>query len=372
MRVALVITKGEPGGAQTHVAELCGALRGACDFLALVGGPSDSALERALARMAIRVEPIPALSNKLSAGSVLASVRQVARAARDWDADVVHVHSAVASAVGRMAARLAGIPVVYTAHGFAFKPAVAPLRRLAAYAGERVLAPLSTHLICVSAAELDLAMSLGMPRHKVSVISNGIADTALRARPGEEPARVVMVARMAAPKRHDLLLRAIRILASRGRSPAETLLAGAGPLMEKWRAAAAGVPGVRFCGDVADVPAMLARCQVFVLVSDHEGQPISVMEAMRAGLPVVASDLPGIRSQVTHGVEGLLTSCDPVAIADALESLIGDPALRARMGAAARLRYENDFSAAAMAERVSQVYAQAAAVHRRTASARPG
>jgi glycosyltransferase involved in cell wall biosynthesis len=361
MRIAIVITKGEIGGAQTHVAELCAALHGHCEFLALIGGPRDSALQKSLASMGIDVQPIAALDNKVTPRALLSSIGEVARAARDWGADVIHVHSAVASAVGRMAGWLARIPVVYTAHGFAFKPQVPPLRRFAAYAAERLLAPFSSHLICVSAAERTLAAKLHMRGERVSVISNGIADSALRARPGDQPVRIVMVARMAAPKRHDLLLQSHEILLQRGCAAAEVLLAGSGPLMERWRAAARSLPTVRFCGDVDDVPAMLARSQAFVLLSDHEGQPISVMEAMRAGLPVVASDLPGIRGQVTHGVEGLLVPPDPVAIANALQFLVCNPAARARMGAAARLRYERDFSATAMAERVSRVYAQAAA-----------
>jgi len=370
MRIALVITKGELGGAQTHVAELCAALRGRCDFLALVGGPRDSPLQKKLAAMGIEVKAICALSNKVTPRALLASVGQIAQAAHDWGADVIHVHSAVASAVGRMAGWRAGIPVVYTAHGFAFKPQVAPLRRFAAYAAERLLAPFSTHLICVSPAERTLAAKLHMARGTVSVISNGVADSALRARPADEPARVVMVARMAPPKRHDLLLQAQQILVARGLGAPEVLFAGTGPLEPRWRAAASALPSVRFGGDVDDVASLLARSQVFMLLSDHEGQPISIMEAMRAGLPVIASDLPGIRGQLTDGVEGLLVPPEPVAIADALQSLLCDPATRVRMGAAARRRYEREFSASAMGERVSAVYLQAAAA-RYTAPARP-
>lgn len=370
MRIALVITKGELGGAQTHVAELCAALRQRCDFLALIGGPRDSALQRTLSAIGIPVEPIAALGNAITPLALLSSIDEIGRAARGFGADVIHVHSAVASAVGRMAGWLSRIPVVYTVHGFAFKPQVPRLRRFAALAGERVLAPFSTHFICVSDAERALASRLHIASDKVSVISNGVADSALRARPGEGPARLVMVARMAPPKRHDLLLKAHELLVARGCGASEVLLAGTGPLAQRWHDAARHLPAVRFCGDVGDVPTLLARSHAFVLLSDHEGQPISVIEAMRAGLPVVASDLPGIRGQVTHGVEGLLVAPEPVAIADALQFLICNPAVRARMGAAARLRYEKDFSAEAMGERVSRVYVQAAAA-RLSGRARP-
>jgi glycosyltransferase involved in cell wall biosynthesis len=247
-------------------------------------------------------------------------------------------------------------------HGFAFKPQVPLLRRFCAFAGERVLAPLSSHVICVSPAEHALALKLGMQQQCISVISNGVSDTALRANPAGSPAALIMVARMAAPKRHDLLLQALRVLQARGVAPPTTVLAGGGPLLAAWReaAAAAGLSCVNFVGDVSDVDARLANSQVFVLLSDHEGHPISVIEAMRAGLPVIASNLPGIRAQITSGIEGLLTTHDPQDIADAVERLVCDPLLRARMGAAARRRFEAEFSAGRMAEKVEGVYDRSA------------
>lgn len=362
MRVVLVITKGELGGAQTHVAELCGALRDRCDFLVLIGGSGQSPLGDALASMKIPVESVPGLSNAVSPPSLLASVRQVADHARAWRADVIHVHSAVAAVVGRIAGWVAAVPVVYTVHGFAFKPQVPPVRRFCAFVAERLLAPLSTHVICVSHAERELALKLGLPPQRLSVISNGVSDSALRSQPSSLPATLIMVARMAPPKRHDLLLQALRVLQARGVAAPQTVLAGGGPLLAKWReaASASGLSCVSFCGDISDVDARLAQCQVFVLLSDHEGQPISVIEAMRAGLPIIASDLPGIRAQITPGVEGLLTCHEPEAIADAVERVVSDPLLRARLGAAARRRFESEFSASCMAEQVAAVYGRSA------------
>lgn len=362
MRVVLLITKGEVGGAQTHVIELCGALRDRCDFLVLIGGCEQSPLRDTLMSMNIRVESVKALSNKVSPPSLIANVRQVAGYARSWGADVIHVHSAVAAVVGRIAGRLTRIPVVYTVHGFAFKPEFPLARRVFAFTGERLLAPFSKHVICVSPAERDLTLQLGVPASRVSVINNGISDSPLRADPAQEPATLIMVARMAFQKRHDLLLEALEVLRARGIALPRTLLAGDGPLGTGLRdaAAASGFSCVSFCGDISNVAATLAQCQVFVLLSRYEGHPISVIEAMRAGLPIVASDLPALRGMITNGVEGLLTSDDPHEIAAALERLIGDPALRSRMGAAARCRYETDFSAAGMAEKVARVYGEAA------------
>jgi glycosyltransferase involved in cell wall biosynthesis len=369
MRVLLVITKGELGGAQTHVAQLCGALRDRCSFLVLIGGGARSPLEDALSVLDIPVVSSPGLDNTPSAGSLLACARQIVRYARSWRADLIHVHSAVAAALGRLAGLVAQVPVVYTVHGFAFKPQVPLLRRYCAFAAERVLAPFSTHTICVCQAERELAAALGIGSDRVTVISNGLADTAARARPANEPAQVVMLARIAAPKRQDLLIGALQVLRARGLSVPRTVCAGSGPLLAKCRAAASesALACVSFPGDVRDVEAALALSQVFVLLSDHEGQPISIIEAMRAGLPVLASDLPGVRAQITDGVEGLLTPNEPKEIAERLRRLTQDPMLRARMGAAGRRRFESEFSAARMGERVVCVY-ETAARRRRLAS----
>lgn len=358
MRVVLVITKGELGGAQTHVAELCSALRDRCEFLVLIGGCERSPLRDALTALNIRVESLPELSNRLSPRSLLVSLLQVRRYAQSWGADLIHVHSALAGVVGRVAARLAGIPVVYTVHGFGFKPQVPFVRRACAYIGERLLAPFSTHFICVSSTEREFALRLGIPPSRISVIANGLSDSPLRAAPSSSPATLIMVARMAAPKRHDLLLKALQVLRARGIAPPPTVMAGAGPLMTQVGEAASAfdLSCITMSGDVPDIAARLSQAQIFVLLSDHEGHPISVIEAMRAGLPIVASDLPGIRGQVTDGVEGLLTGGEPAQVANAIERLIADPELRDRMGAAARCRYEKEFSAFGMAEQVEDVY----------------
>jgi glycosyltransferase involved in cell wall biosynthesis len=371
MRVLMVITKGELGGAQTHVVELCGALRHSHRFHVLIGGSEQSPLGQALGSLDIPTTSLPELSNAASVRSVLTSARRIASHARAWRADVIHVHSAVAAVVGRLAGCLARVPVVYTVHGFAFKPQVPRLRRFCAFAAERVLVPLTTHLICVCPAERQLAGQLGVNPERVSVISNGLSDTACLAHPAATPANLIMVARMAAPKRHDLLLQALQLLRGRGVTPPETMLIGGGPLLANWRerAQASALDCVRFCGDVSDVPERLARSQVFVLLSDHEGQPISVIEAMRAGVPIIASDLPGVRAQITDAVEGLLTPNAPGPIADRLQRLLGDPALRERMGAAARRRFEAEFSATRMADQVALVY-ERVGMHARLA--RPG
>ena len=129
LHVLLVITKGEIGGAQTHVIELCRALRGQVCFSAVIGGDDGTFLEQALRELGVQTTTLPALRNSLNPLRIFGSVRALLAQLRTQPPDLIHVHSAVAGVVARLAGKLRGIPVVYTVHGFGFKPqAPAPIR----------------------------------------------------------------------------------------------------------------------------------------------------------------------------------------------------------------------------------------------------
>lgn len=119
-------------------------------------------------------------------------------------------------------------------------------------------------------------------------------------------------------------------------------------------------PGrIRFPGCVDDVAGLLASAQLFVLASDHEGLPLSVLEAMRAGLPIVASDLPGIREQFDTAPAALIAPDDDASMADTLTALAADPDLRRAMGEAARKRWEQAFGIEPMVKATWQIYQRA-------------
>ncbi|MFM7024815.1 MAG: sugar transferase, partial [Limnohabitans sp.] len=226
---------------------------------------------------------------------------------------------------------------------------------------EAVLAAWTTRMVCVSAHERTLAERLPMDPSRVSVIPNALSDVAWRHRhESDAPPSVAMVARMAPPKRHDLLLQALSRMAAEGQQPAVHLL-GDGPLRPvlQQQAAALGLSQVHFCGDVRNVAEQLAGHPIFVLVSDHEGLPMSLIEAMRAGMAIVASRLPGVEELLVDGESALLVANDPVAISEAMQRLLRDAPLRHRLGQAARQRYERRHTPQAMACRVLQVYEEA-------------
>ena len=114
---------------------------------------------------------------------------------------------------------------------------------------------------------------------------------------------------------------------------------------------------IHFSGEVHDVPARLAQSSLFVLVSRWEGLPRSIIEAMRAGLPVVASDVGGVRELVEDGVTGyLVPSGDVALLRQWLQELIESPTLRTQMGQAGRRRFEEQFQFEAMFQKTLGVY----------------
>lgn len=353
-RIAYLITNSEIGGAQSHVADLLQSMAGKADTVLLAGGdgPLFDIAKQAGAR-AIRLER---LDNALSPWRAIAALREMVKALKQVAPDLIHAHSAKAGALGRIAGFLLGIPVIYTVHGFAFKPEAPARQRIAARVAEWMLAPLTARVICVAEAERRLAKALPLPADRIAVVPNGIADTIQRATLENPMRRIVMVARFAAPKRPDAVIRAF----ARSSLPdCELVLAGDGPEREAMQQLAEAIaPGrVSFQGSVTDIAGLLATAQAFTLASDHEGFPLSVLEAMRAGLPIIASDLPGIREQLEDGKHGLLVNHhDESALSAAFERLAGEPALRASLGRAARQRWEQLFGLKRMADATWTIY----------------
>ena len=360
LHVLQVITKGEIGGAQTHVIELCRALRGQVRFSALIGGEGGTFLEQALQGLDVATQALPQLRNSLNPLRVLASVRALRAHMRADPPDLIHVHSAVAGVVARLAGKLSQTPVVYTVHGFGFKPQAPLLVRANAWLAEALLAAWTTRMVCVSEHEKTLAAQLPMDPARASVIPNAIADVVWHSPQRVPEPSLVMVARMAPPKRHDLLLQALALLAQDGLRPATRLL-GDGPQRAEHQRLASqlDLPHVTFSGDVHNVPEQLAQHQVFVLLSDHEGLPMSLIEAMRAGMAIVATRLPGVEELLTHNESALLVPNDPFEIAQALRCLLQDAPLRQRLAQAARARYDARHRPEAMAAQLLQVYEEA-------------
>jgi glycosyltransferase involved in cell wall biosynthesis len=266
--------------------------------------------------------------------------------------DLVHAHMPVSGFLARSAARLVGVPrIAYTGHGFLFnQPAPWP-RRAASFCLEWLGGQLTDVFMTVSEEEAVDARRLGIARRPVA-IGNGRdpgrfhPDPAARARVrevlGTPPERVVVVvvSRLVRHKGHRELLAAMQqVPEGELWVVGERLSSDRGPDLAPLFANAGLGERLKLLGYREDVPAVLAGADIFALPSHFEGLPMSVIEAMLTGLPVVATNIRGPREQVVDGVTGLLVPpCSVEPLANALARLAGDVALRGAMGVAGRER----------------------------------
>ena len=198
---------------------------------------------------------------------------------------------------------------------------------------------------------------LGLKADRIQAVPNAVVDDAPRADP-HSAGGFIMVARTDAAKDHRTALRAF----ARVGTSMRFAFVGDGTddpdFIAQARAwAGPAVDRVQLLGGRSDVAALLAGSSVFVLASHYEGLPQSILEAMRGGLPIIASRVGGVPELVDDGVNGpLVPPDDPKALAVAMTELANDPTLRQRMGQASRERFETRFSMDRLRDRVTAVY----------------
>lgn len=263
--------------------------------------------------------------------------------------DLVHAHMPISGVLGRLAAKACGVRrIAYTCHGFLFNQPSALWRRALGWGAEFLAARCTDVFLTVSAAEADDARRLLRVRNPVAV-GNG-ADP-VRYQPDPAARRRIRAA-LDVPADRPVILIASRqvrhkgypeLLAAMDQVDAELWVAGGrlasdhGASMEPYFAACRPRLPLRRLGWRQDMPDLLAAADIFVLPSHFEGLPLSVIEAMMAGVPVVTSDIKGCRELVRNGVNGVLVPPgDAAALATALNRLANDAALRHRMGEAGR------------------------------------
>jgi glycosyltransferase involved in cell wall biosynthesis len=331
-KVLIVITLAEAGGAQTYVAQLLPAL--AERFQVTVAAHGDGPLRDAARAAGVQFVRLRHVRRSIGPRDVLGLLELIVLMRRSRP-DVVHTNSSKAGVLGRLAAAIARAPVrIFTVHGWAFAAATGLSSTFYLWA-DRLMSPLTSATICVSEHSRAAGSAARTCRASATVVIPNAVDVEAARRASLEgaPPVVVAVGRLAHPKDPLTLVRALGAV----RTPFRALLVGDGP--ERAAVEAELAPGVELTGTRADVPELLAGADVFVLSSRSEGAPVSILEAMAAGLPVVASDVGGVREQVADGETGLLVPAgDAGALASALERLLADTGLRRRLGAAGRDR----------------------------------
>ncbi|MCC7384177.1 MAG: glycosyltransferase [Deltaproteobacteria bacterium] len=366
------------GGPALHtilLSEGLSASRGSRYETTLVGGalePGEASLEGLARERAVDVELIPEMRRSLSPRHDTVALAKLVRLLRRLRPTIVHTHTAKAGAIGRVAARIARVPLVFhTFHGHVFDGYFTGGRSRAFLAAERNLGRLTDRIIAISPAQReDLAFKYQVaPIEKIELVPLGLeldrfrridldGRGALRRELALSPDAplVLSVGRLVPIKRFDLLIDAFGRV-SAVRPDAALVIAGDGEpsFRAELEARARRVSGrIFFLGWRRDLERLYRDADVFALTSDNEGTPVAVIEAVSAGLPVVATDVGGLRDILEPEMGRRVGRGDSMALAQALLTALDPPV--GRVPEPVRDRMVTTFSHRRLISDVSRLY----------------
>jgi glycosyltransferase involved in cell wall biosynthesis len=375
-----VIARLNMGGPALHVSYLSAGLRGRGYETTLVAGnvsPGEQSMAYVAEEQGVPVLLMPHLHREISPLQDLLATFRLARMIREQRPHIIHTHTAKAGAIGRFAAVLAGKArppiVVHTFHGHVLRGYFGRYRTAIFRGLERMLARVADTLIAVSPEVRDDLVALGVvPPEKFTVIRLGI-ELDERVAAAEEARRrtrrimgvpdhrflVGWIGRMTGVKRGADVLRAFRLLRDQG-IDATLCMVGDGPergQLEQLAGELGLMHDCLFAGYQEDVGPFFASFDAFVLPSANEGTPVTAIESLASGCPVVATRVGGVPDVVEEGVDGFMVEPgDLDALADRLARLAADPELRARMGAAGRERIPPRYGVERLIDDVDGLY----------------
>ncbi len=380
VKVLRVIARLNVGGPALHVAYLAGGLAERGYDTTLVAGTlarGEESMAAAASQRGVTIVPLDELHREVAPLRDLRAILRLARLIRRERPDILHTHTAKAGAVGRVAALISGRArpsvIVHTFHGHVLRGYFNPLTTLGFRLLERWLATFTTALIAVSPEVRDDLVRLGVaPAEKFAIVRLGIElDERVSAAEGAraEVRRILGVApgafligwvgRMTAVKRTEDVLRALSGLLERG-VDAYVCLVGDGPdrhQLERYAHELGIVRRCLFVGYQNEMGRFYQAIDALVLPSINEGTPVSVIEALAAERPAVATRVGGIPDVIRDGVDGFLVDAGDVDdLAKKLALLAREPARRAAMGAEGRARVLERYAVERLVDDIDLLY----------------
>ena len=372
-KIIYLITKSNFGGAQKYVYELALAAQArGWDVSVACGGTGEKnaglgLLASKLTAVDIRVTPIHHFMRNVSFDDDITAFFEVKRLLKDERPDILHVTSSKAGGIGGIAGRMAHVPrIIFTSHGLTIDETWRPFwQRLMIYIGTWLTMHFAHHSIMISSETYKRARRMPGMRKSVHFIKNGVAPvdfldknvarTELEIHIPESHSLIGGIGELHVNKNWTVAIQAIAAL------PPTVHLAiiGGGEEYESLRLHVEKLnvhDRVHLIGYVPDAVKYLKAFDIFMLPSKKEGLPYVILEAGLAGLPVIASDLPGIRDIMDSGIHGFLVKPTPHMLSTSAEMLIRDEGMRRRLGAALQEKVMSDFSITHMDEMTFALY----------------
>lgn len=357
MKILYGITLSEWGGAQAHLFDLIKSQqRLGNDICVFIG--EEGELSKRLCEMGIKkIYILDNLKHQISPLNDVKAVTEVRKIIREFEPDIVHVHSSKAGVVGRVAAYKENVKSVFTAHSWAFTEGVPKIKRILYIMIERFLAKRTTHIISVSKYDDELALKCRVVNEKIphSVVYNGVEPIKKSLTELPDKLNLIMVARFSEPKDHEGL---INELSKIDNSLYTMTFVGDGPNLNRSKTLVEQLgmkASINFVGFQSDVTEYLDKANCFILISKREGFPISILEAMAFGIPTIASNVGGISEEVIHNETGFLLDSNE-EISETVLKVVNDKEKLCEMGDSAFEYLELNFTSNIANEKINQIY----------------
>lgn len=364
MKIVQIITMGHNlYGAQRHVIDLCVKLQTEGHEVILVMG-SEGKMQDFAHSLGINTLVLRHLKRSIHPYHDLVGTIELIQLFKKLQPDVIASHSSKAGILARVAAWWLKIPNTFTAHGWSFAQGIPFLSRKIFQFIEALVGLISNKIITVSKADKDYALKLGViDESKMSIIHYGINPPITIHKKGtsieKSPFNMVMSARFQAQKDHATLIKALIPLKYLNW---QLFLLGDGELMPaiQDKVHQGGLSNkVFFEGAVSNVSDYLNKADVFLLITNWEGLPISILEAMAHSLPVIASDVDGIKEEIIDGINGFLVPRKDIkSITSAISTLYHNRELAVNMGIKSKDLFEKQFTIDIMARNTIELYSQ--------------
>jgi glycosyltransferase involved in cell wall biosynthesis len=360
-RVLRIINRFNLGGPTYNASYLTRYLAPEFETLLIGGSPQPGEAHSGFIpeSLGITYRELTSMSRSVNALRDWQSFTEIRKIIREFRPDIVHTHAAKAGALGRIAARSLGVPViVHTYHGHVFDQYFSPWKSALVQRAERMLAVSTDAIVTISEMQkLDIVRRFRIaPEEKVHVIPLGfdldrfVVDAETRRKAfrqkwqlSEHECAVALIGRFAPVKNHALFIRAFAV-AKKTNPKLRAFLIGDGPLVSELKALIESLgltwsddPGnsdITFTSWIKNIPEIMPGLDIVALSSLNEGTPVSLIEAQAAGKPVISTDVGGVRDCVLSGESGIICALNDVpAFAAAMTAVSGDSSLRNAMGA---------------------------------------
>lgn len=368
-KVLLVVTKSNFGGAQRYVYDIARSCKDTFNVSVAFGG--SGSLGRKLAENGIPTIPLPFLERDIHVLKDWRAFSRLVGLLREEKPDVLHVNSSKAGGLGALAGRIAGVPrIVFTSHGLAYDEDRGFLARAGIFIATWLTFLLAHTVICISRDTYERARRLFLVGTKVRLVHNGVEQFTLVPRDEaririlksctESGSDALWVGAIAEFVRNKGLSYAIEACTRLESADTQLFFIGDGDeRSESAQKVRDAHVSERVCmpGYIPDARDLLSAFDIFILPSVKEGLPYVLLEAGLARLPVIASDIPGVRDIIEDGINGtLVPPKDPEALARAIDDLAKKPEVRARLGDALFHTVSTSFHLSRMAEKTADIY----------------